>query len=133
MDIPIDDKARLIQGGLFPRALYGAEYVAPSEEYFRRMRRQVCKALVSDSNHASADIACHFVTKRIQDPFVYVLLNILRNLRRVMVFDPTTADEVIARASTFSGRRSCGPGSALAILLRRVGWRMDGDAVFALW
>ena len=129
MDIPIDDKARLIQGGLFPRALYGAEYVAPSEEYFRRMRRQVCKALVSDSNHASADIACHFVTKRIQDPFVYVLLNILRNLRRVMVFDPTTADEVIARASTFSGRRSCGPGSALAILLRRVGWRMDGDAV----
>ena len=129
MDIPLDDKARLIQGSLYPRSLYGAEFIAPSEEYFRRMRRrrQVCKALVTDSNHASADIACHFLTKRLQDPFVYVLLNILRNLRRVMVFDTWTADRVISTASSFVGKRPCGPGSALAMLLKRVGWRMERD------
>ena len=129
LDIPIDDKARLIQTSLFPRALYGAEFCSPSERYFQRMGRFVCKALVTDSNHASADIASHMVSKRVQDPFMFVVLNLLRNLRRYFVIYSEDARRIVQTVANFQGKRSCGPGSSLALLLRRVGWNLNEHGI----
>ena len=129
LDIPMKDKARLIQSSLYPRALYGAEFTAPSEDYFRKMRRQVCKAIVSDSNHASSDVACHMLLPNLQDPFVCVMANLLRTLRRYLVLDPIDAMAIIDVASKFDGKRSYGPGSALSLLLARVGWYVTSEAI----
>ena len=127
--LSMQQKFEKIQVALLPRAFYAAEVCSPCENFFKTCRRSITSAVVSSAKHASSDIACHFLTTRMQDPFVYVLTTALRNLRRFHGISPDVAISIWDRVVSFQGKKSYGPGTSLSVMLRRIGWKPRPDGV----
>ena len=61
MQISPQEKAKRVQVALWPRALYGAELVAPGNYLYKKLRRAATNAITGQGKHAASDILCHFV------------------------------------------------------------------------
>ena len=127
--LSMQQKFEKIQGALLPRAFYAAEVCSPSESFFQTCRRNITTAVVSSARHASSDIACHFLSWKMQDPFVFVLTTALRNIRRFYGINPHEALSIWERAVAYQGKKSYGPGTSLSVLIRRIGWKLESDGV----
>ena len=127
--LSMQQKFEKIQVALLPRAFYAAEVCSPSESFFQICRRNITAAVVTAAKHASSDIACHFLTWKMQDPFVYVLTTALRNLRRYYGIHPEDALRIWERAVSYGGKKSYGPGTSLSVLIRRIGWSLGPEGV----
>ena len=123
------EKCIKIQTALFPRAFYAADSCAPCESFFQTCRRNVTNALVTSAKHASSDITCHFLSPRLQDPFIFVFVTALRNLRRYFAICPRDAMRVWARACEYDGKKPFGPGTSLSVLVRRIGWQLNENGI----
>ena len=125
--LSLREKCIKIQTALLPRAFYAADSCAPCESFFQTCRRSITNVLVTTAKHASSDIACHFLSNRLQDPFIFVLVSALRNLRRYFAMCPRDAMRIWCRACNYSGKRPFGPGTSLSVLVRRVGWHLTAE------
>ena len=127
MQISPQEKAKRVQVALWPRALYGAELVAPGNYLYKKLRRAATNAITGQGKHATSDILCHFVFPKLCDPQVFTMINALRTIRRLYEVTPHVANEMINTVAQACGRRVLGPCSALATMLHRIGWTFDHD------
>ena len=125
MQIPMDEKVKRVQVALWPRALYGAELVAPSKHLFNKLRRAATTAITGLGKHAASEILCHFLFPKLVDPQLFTLLNSLRALRRVFETCSHMARAMVQMAAQWDGHGVHGPCSALAKMLQQIGWVID--------
>ena len=129
MQISPREKAKRVQVALWPRALYGAELVAPGNYLFRKLRRAATTAITGLGKHAASEILCHFVFPKLCDPQLFVLLNALRTLRRFYEINPHVAHDMLRMIANSSSNRVFGPCSAIAVMLSRIGWALTEDGM----
>ena len=128
--IPLDPqtKASMIQASIWPMALYSADTAFLGMTHFQTLRAAALFALVGKCNFASPWLACFSVSKRLLDPLLFVLLSILRSLRRLMSLSKDDAMSIVHLACQFDGARPFGPGSTLKKYLSIIGWQIHPDA-----
>lgn len=97
------------------------------EKHFTNLRRAATTVLVGDHKQASSHIALHYLSSRIQDPMLYVVSDILTTLRRLFVYHPCLAQRFVTAVRHFNGQ-VCGPATALASYLCRLGWELTPNA-----
>ena len=128
--IPLDPeaKASMIQASIWPMALYSADTAFLGMTHFQTLRAAALFALVGKCNFASPWLACFSVSKRLLDPLLFVVLSILRSIRRLMSLCRDDAMSIIHLACQFEGTRSFGPSSTLKKYLSIMGWQIHPDA-----
>ena len=122
MAIPIEVKAKLVQGAVWPFAFFGVEATGLGETHFRKLRRGVTNVIAAGHKQASAWLATHFLYPNLQDPLFYVLLRCLSILRNLADSRYLMALEVVQIAANIEVKQPYGPGTALGSYIRRAGW-----------
>lgn len=123
MDLSIQDKASKIQTAIWPVAFYGAESQVIGETHFTQLRRAASDALIGKHKFASSFVAMQYLSDRIMDPMLYVIVSGLCAIRRLYHYNPQLADEMWNEVLAQATPR--GPASALAHYLRKVQWTPD--------
>ena len=126
---PLLDKFKMIQTGAWPVALYAAEHTYIGKQRFQDLRKAVTFAVVEKRHYANAWITCSSVTKYITDPLLYVIMNILRHLRRLASSHAERLTLFLRLLEGFQGSRPFGPASTLKIYLENIGWSLDGHGL----
>ena len=122
------NKARLVQTGVWPQCLYGAEGHSHSLSEFSQLRGTAARAIVGQHQVMSPHLALVALADVVQDPFVYCLERQLTAFRRACLHDPDTAMEVLQVASSPGvPKRAHGPATALCISLVRLGLTLTSD------
>ena len=123
----IDHKARLIQSAVWPFALYTADTNYVGAHHIAKLRRAALNALVGDWNNSCPWLLGIVLSKHISDPFMYILQNILRLLRRLAHIRLDLARKFIRMACEHTSIKAWGPASALCLYLGRLGWKLSID------
>lgn len=113
LPIPLQTKAQRIQAGAYPFGLYGADSHYVGQEHFDKIRRSVADTLTGRQTKCSSYLACRVLSPHVQDPFVYVVCNALRNLRRLACKCMNQARDFLQMATSFTGALPFGPASTL--------------------
>lgn len=111
--ITLQQKAKIIQTGIWPFALYAVDTHYTGKSHFEKLRAAVVQALVGFKTRANPYLACLVLSTFMQDPLVYVLTNFCRVIRRLVVVQPDLARQIISLACAFEGQIAFGPASAL--------------------
>ncbi len=61
------------------------------------------------------------------DPLLYVVVQALRTIRRLVTYNKDMAEDIIKSVVAFQGDYSIGPASSLKIYLTRIGWELHDD------
>lgn len=120
LHLTIPEKAAKIQAAIWPVAFYGAESQVIGDSHFVKLRRLACDALVGKHKFASSWIALHFLTDRVSDPLLYVILTAACSFRRLFFYHNVLAQDMWSSILTSSSAK--GPCGALAAYLRKVNW-----------
>ena len=119
LHLTIPEKAAKIQAAIWPVAFYRAESQVIGGSHFVKLRRLACDALVGKHKFASSWIALHFLTDRVSDKLLYVILTALCSFRRLFFYHYDLAQDMWSSVMTSSSVTGCG---ALAAYLRKVNW-----------
>lgn len=120
LDLTIPDKAGNFQSAVWPLAFYGAESQVIGDSHFVTLRRLAADALIGKHKFASSYIALHYLSDRVMDPLLYVVVTGLRSIRKLFYYHPTLANsmwsEIVSSTSTQ------GPCGALTRYLQQLHW-----------
>ena len=84
----VRSRAAMVQRCIWPLALYSAETQYVSISKMKELRRAGVNAVVGPWKQASTWVACHYLSKELQDPLLYVMVNLLCLIRAVYDFLP---------------------------------------------
>ena len=123
------DSASVVQRGVFPLALYGADTQYLSARELQRLRSAIKSVIIGPWRNASGLLTCHVLTKQVFDPLVFILLNIFSLVRSAVDVDASIASQFIRIVCETDKdcSRCYGPASACAMYLQKVGWRLDDE------
>ena len=124
-----DNKAHLIQTGVWAQAFYGQEGRSLSASDIQTFRSKAARAVCDTGPSQSPVLALSALTTKVMDPEVYLLVQAVMALRRAYRFQPSVAVVVWKSACEADVMQSqvCGPGTALACMLQRNGWTPHED------
>ena len=125
MPTTIDHKARLIQSAVWPFALYTADTNYVGASHIAKLRRAALNALVGTWNNSCPWLLGLVLSKHITDPFVFILQNIFRLLRRLASIRMDLAQKFVQMTCEHTSSRAWGPASALCLYLGRLGWKLN--------
>ena len=91
----------------------------------KELRRAGVNAVVGPWKQASTWVACHYLSKELQDPLLYVMVNLLCLIRAVFDFLPEKVHFFLRLLNDQSYTRSYGPVSACSMYLHQLGWELD--------
>ena len=124
---PTAEKASMVQRGVWPAVLYGCEGVCQPKAFFQKLRSRAATAVLGRNKIGSPFLVLGALTSQVVDPQVYAVLQQLLALRRCFQVCPESAVSVVALATeSLPAQRSCGPATALALSLPRVGHNGHG-------
>eukprot|EP00435_Cladocopium_sp_Y103_P050765 s2212_g15.t1 len=128
--LPLDtpSKAAVIQASVWPMSLYSADTSFVGMQHFQTLRSAALFAFVGKCNFASPWLACFSLSRFLRDPLLFVILNALRSLKRLMTICRDTALSIIKAAVSFVGSKPFGPASSLKRYLEAIGWTIHSDA-----
>ena len=123
------DAASVVQRGVFPLALYGADTQYLCARELQRLRSAIKSVIIGPWRNASGLLTCHVLTKQVFDPFVFILLNIFSLVRSAVDVDASIASQFsrIVCETDKDCSRCYGPASACAMHLQKVGWHLDDE------
>ena len=120
MDLSIPDKASKIQTSVWPLAFYGAESQIIGDSHFVQLRRLATDTLIGKHKYASSYLAMLFLTDRIMDPLLYVIVTGLCAIRRLFHTHSPLAHQLWDEVLLAKPPR--GPCSAMAAYLSKLSW-----------
>eukprot|EP00435_Cladocopium_sp_Y103_P040584 s1003_g11.t1 len=128
--LPLDtpSKAAVIQASVWPMSLYSADTAFVGMQHFQTLRSAALFAFVGKCNFASPWLACFSLSEFLRDPLLFVILNALRSLKRLVSICRDTALSIISAAASFVGSKPFGPASSLKRYLEVIGWTIQSDA-----
>ena len=128
---PVSNKAFLLQGAIWPQCFYAQEGRALSQRQVATFRSKAAKALAPCGHSQSPFLALACVSRSVQDPEVFLLIQALSALHRAFRVQPQTAQKVLEGAclALTSGEKVVGPATAMACLLHRNGWSLSEEGV----
>lgn len=123
----IRTKAFLVQGGVYPVALYGVELLPVGTIHMDVLRTQVANAVLGESRcrNSAISVAC---TPHLLDPLVYATTRCVRAAQRFLLkADEDTQQTFFNLAAEHSGRSALchGPAGTLTYFLQKFGWFID--------
>jgi len=103
--LPLDPqtKAAMIQSSTWPMALYSADAAFLGMTHFQTLRGAALFAFIGKCNFASPWLACFSLSKMLLDPLLFVVLSILRSVRRLTSICFDDAMSIIHLACQFEG------------------------------
>ena len=127
----LQKKAQYIQSAVWPLSLYSADTVYIGQRHFEKLRRSALNALVGHWHSASSIMACNFLSGHLCDPFLHVLCQCVRIIRRLSTVAPDIAVQTVQDACSYTGSRPYGPASTFKQYLKCVDWTMheNGDII----
>ena len=127
--IPLDlcTKAKFIQQSVWPAALHAASSQVLGKRHFRDLRRSATKALLGDHKQASSFLACSCLVSGLDDPLLFVIIQLVRSIRRLYAYFPDLAREMVNFSVGFQGPVALGPASALKKYLEKIQWKINSD------
>lgn len=120
MPLEISQKAHIVQSSILPMVHYGWDMHYVGKEHFKKVRSAISIALLGFKNRANPYLVCSILTNRVQDPLLFVMISMLRTLRRMFHINPTIADRIVQTAVNFDGKTTYGPASTLKRYLTNV-------------
>ena len=123
----VRSRAAMVQRCIWPLALYSAETQYVSISKMKELRRAGVNAVVGPWKQASTWVACHYLSKELQDPLLYVIINLLCLLRAVFDFLPEKVRFFLRLLNDRPYTRSYGPVSACSMYLHQLGWELDAQ------
>lgn len=117
LNLDLDERAE--KNGTFGQVI--------GDKHFKALRRAAANVLVGDHKHASSFVALHYLSRRIQDPLLYVITDLLTTLRRFFVYHAERAELFVQEVCAFQSQVK-GPATALASYLKKLGWEMTPKA-----
>ena len=128
---PLQNAAHLVQTGVWPAALYGLEGHHVPETKLDQLRTGAARALCGERHSMSPHLALGCLTVSILDPAVYLLVQALSALRRLLQVLPDYGRKWLELASNIelANRRTIGPATALAKLLKSQARVLRSDGV----
>lgn len=117
LNLSLDERAEKIQVAIWPATFYGTLVVAIGDKHFSALRRAATNVLVGDHKQASSHVALHYLSRRVQDPLLYIVSDdcshtIQPSLHYIRAFNGTVK----------------GPASAIAHYLHKIGWEITANA-----
>ncbi|CAE7035963.1 unnamed protein product [Symbiodinium sp. CCMP2592] len=122
-------KASMVQRGVWPACLYGAEGHSFQLAELHRLRGRAARAIVGHHKVLSPFLALSALSDVCQDPQVYCLEQQLQLLRRTCISEPDVALSVIEVASSGCAKSCQGPATALRQALDRLELTITGTGV----
>ncbi|OLQ15733.1 hypothetical protein AK812_SmicGene77 [Symbiodinium microadriaticum] len=118
------NKAHLVQAGIWPQCLYGAESHVHTRAELQSLRGRAARAIVGNYAALSPHLTFALLAERVQDPQMYCLERQLALLRRACLYDPDTALSILDMATApVPPRTAQGPATSLRLSLDRLGPR----------
>ena len=127
---PIDQKIRLVQGGIWPQALYGHESQLLPLGVLNNLRAGAVRAVWGKAKSLAVPLASAMACEGLHDPEVYLLTQALLQLQKLLYNWPELGQATLQLACLFQAKtgRPFGPGTALARMLQRAGWTLSREA-----
>ena len=124
------NKAHLVQAGIWPQCLYGAESHVHTRAELQSLRGRAARAIVGNYAALSPHLTFALLAERVQDPQMYCLERQLALLRRACLYDPDTALSILDMATApVPPRTAQGPATSLRLSLDRLGLVLTSDGV----
>ena len=115
LHLSLEERAEKLQSAIWPAVFYGALGQTIGCKHFTTLRRAATSVLVGDHKHASSIIAMQFLTHKVQDPLLYIVSDMLCTLRRLFVYYPDLAAQIVTTVRELLGT-SQGPGKRPCII-----------------
>lgn len=128
LNLSLDERAEKLQAAVWPATFYGTQAITIGDKHYATLRRAATNVMVGDHKHASSHIALQYLSPKIQDPLLYVVVDLLTTLRRLFAYYPELAKQIITTALQFQGI-TYGPATALASYLKRLNWQITPQAI----
>ena len=125
----IEAKAKLTKA-VWQKLFYGLEGLGIGASHFNKVRRKTVNAIIGNHKQANPWIACHYLSRYIQDPQQYALVELLCLFRQLCDENRDEAQTILDTACHFGNnppKQSWGPGTALCVYLHRCGLRLDNE------
>ena len=130
LPLSIQTKAKIIQSAIWTVGLYSADTVYLGSKHFQDLRRAATQAILGKSKQASPWLTCFSLSSYLTDPFLHVILGILRTMRRLYQIQPVLARDLIQMACDYNGSRPYGPASVFKVYMTQLGWEIKPDGKF---
>ena len=131
----LDVKVTMVTQGIYPCALYGAEFIPLGERHLEQLRSLTAEALVGASRCMTPCLVLLLASPRLRDPALHVILMAIAAARRFLFTcsQPEVAEFFICAAS-FKPKPngSRGPASTLKAYMARLGWMLCADGTVLL-
>ena len=123
--------AHLVQTGVWPAALYGLEGHCPRQQQLDQLRTGAARALVGERHSMSPHLALSCITDRLDDPGVYLLVQSINALCRLLRLLPDYGHLWLQLAQTqqTTAKRAIGPATALVLQLKAQDWTLCPNGV----
>lgn len=92
LNLGIDERAEKLQAAVWPATFYGTLGMTIRTHY-AALRRAATNVLVGDHKHGSSHIALHHLSPKLQDPLLYVVVDLTTT--------PTMASQIITQTLQF--------------------------------
>lgn len=125
LDLTIVDKGEKNQSAIWPLAFYGAESQMIGNSHFVTLRRLATDALIGKHKYASSHVALQYLSDKVMDPLLYVIVTGLCTIRRLFYYHGTLAQTMWS--DVIANTTSQGPCGALAGYLSKVFWTPHPD------
>lgn len=128
LPLTIDQKALRIQTGVWPFGLCAADTHFLGMDHFAKLRWAAANSLMGAYHHVNPFLAMMCLSRYIQDPLLFVIINALRSVRRLFAMDPDLAKKFLHLACTFDASVAFGPASSLTKYLRKLNLMVTPEA-----
>ena len=91
LPLSVQTKAKIIQSAIWTVGLYSADTIYLGGKHFQDLRRAATQAIMGKSKQASSWLTCFSLSSFLIDPFLHVILGILRTIRRLYQLQPELA------------------------------------------
>ena len=133
LPLTVQQKCERIQASGWSFSLYGADTHCLGKTHFHDLRQSALKALGACQKTASPWLACTVVSKHLIDPFLWVILCMLRSIRRLAVISIERAKEFLAFVVSCNGIYPFGPATTFAKYLDVLQWSVDQDGILQVY
>ena len=126
-DLHLDVIGQLAQQAGINKALFGVHVYVPGQNFFKDLRTAIARALVPGAN-TNPLLALTTVTKRVQDPELYVIVQALKAARRYLHHSNEMQQVQFLRLAAQApplAQHIYGPAQALRHYVQRLGWLID--------
>ena len=123
-------KSRLVQGGVWPQALYGQEAQLMPLGKVQKLRAAAARAVWGKARSLSVSLAMATGYGGMQDPEVYLLHQAVVAMQRLLRIWPDLGQQALQLTRDFQAQsgRPFGPATTLARLLNRNDWTLQETA-----